>query len=494
MTAPSLLAVHAGLKRAAERRRANELLYFRPYRKQALFLALGAVMDERLLIAGNQLGKTHCGGAEVSYHLTGLYPPDWIGQRYDRPIRAWAAGESSLAVRDIQQAKLCGPPGVENSLGTGLIPKDCFADKPTTSRGVSDAFDTIQVRHHAADGKVDGISTMTFKSYEQGRPKFQGEPVDLIWCDEEPPPDIYSECLTRTTATKGKVLVTFSPLNGPTELVGRFKDQVSPSRGFVTMTIHDAEHIRAEDIPGIIARVPPHERDARIYGIPSMGSGRVFPYTVEQVDEDGIAAGSVPAHWGKLWATDFGIGHPFAAVLLLWDKDNDVIHVQHALRMPDTLPIMHAAAMKTIGAGVPVAWPHDGNQRDKGSGETLASIYKKQGLVMLSTHATFPDGGYSTEAGILDICQRIETGRFKVAKHLAAWFEEFRGYHRKDGLIVKVRDDLMSATRIGVMAIRHARQVPLGSHGRDFSREPKIADGVDFNVFDPNHRDWDVFA
>ena len=44
-----------------------------------------------------------------------------------------------------------------------------------------------------------------------------------------------------------------------------------------------------------------------------------------------------------------------------------------------------------------------------------------------------------------------------MAAHLVDWFEEFRTYHRKDGLIVKLRDDLMSASRIGVMMLRYAR-------------------------------------
>jgi hypothetical protein len=156
---------------------------------------------------------------------------------------------------------------------------------------------------------------------------------------------------------------------------------------------------------------------------------------------------------------DFGIGHPFAAVLLAQDRDHDCIHVLAELKIRGGVPTIRASAMKRIAPNVPVAWPHDGNQRDKGSGRTLTSIYKAEGLKMLSTHATFTTGGYSTEAGIKDMLGRINGGRFKVSDHCREWHDEFQTYHRKEGLIVKVNDDLMSATRIGVMQIRSAKVV-----------------------------------
>jgi phage terminase large subunit-like protein len=112
-------------------------------------------------------------------------------------------------VRDIQQKKLCGEPGVDAAFGTGMIPKAAFADKPSLARGVTDAYDTIQVRH-----KSGGVSVGRFKSYEQGRAKFQGETLDWLWFDEEPPEDVYSEGLTRTVATGGMAYMTFTPLKG----------------------------------------------------------------------------------------------------------------------------------------------------------------------------------------------------------------------------------------------------------------------------------------
>jgi hypothetical protein len=177
-------------------------------------------------------------------------------------------------------------------------------------------------------------------------------------------------------------------------------------------------------------------------------------------------------------------------VLTAWDRDADCTYVLHEIKMSGQTPPYHAAAMKRIAANVPVAWPHDGAAREAGSGDSLAEIYKREGLKMLQNHATHASGGYSTEGGVLEILTRMRDGRFKVSAHLAGWFEEFRLYHRKDGLIVKLNDDLMSATRIAVMARRHGRDAPFGSKvaqtGMPSVRRPE-ADNEYFGYGDVGH-------
>jgi phage terminase large subunit-like protein len=361
-------------------------------------------------------------------------------------------------VRDVQQKKLCGEPGVDELFGTGMIPKDLFVDKPSLARGVTDAYDTIQVRH-----KSGGVSVARFKSYEQGRTKFQGESIDWGWADEEPPEDVYAEFLTRTVATGGMMLHDVHAAEGPLVVVMRFLDEPSPDRGVVTMTIEDALHIPPEERAKIIAAFLPHEREARARGVPMLGSGRIFMAPEESILEPPIEY--IPPHWVKLWGIDFGIGHPFAAVLILWDRDNDVIHVHHTYRSRTRCRSSMRAAMKQIGAAVPVAWPKDGTDREKADGEPLARTTRHD-LMMLPEHATWPDGSVSTEAGILEMDEREKSGRLKVAAHLSDGLEEYRFYHRKDGQIVKLKDDLMSATRIAIMMKRFARAVQLGSRGR----------------------------
>ena len=464
----------AALEIAAKLRVEHRMAFFKPYPKQALFIELSATKKEVMLMAANQYGKSDTGAFAVTCHMTGDYPPWWKGKRWARPTRGWIAGETSLVVRDVQQRKLCGEPGVDSAFGTGMIPKDAFVDKPSLARGVTDAYDTIQVRH-----KSGGVSIGRFKSYEQGRTKFQGETLDWGWADEEPAEDIYAEFLTRISEG-GWLGMTFTPLKGRSKVVLRFIDEPSPDRAVVNATLDEAEHFSADEKARRKAGYLTHERDARAKGIPILGSGAVYQFGEDMIKE--AAIDDLPPHWAKLWGIDFGIDHPFGAVLAAVDRDTDVIHIVAALRMSGAaatvLPLNHATAMRNIAAAVPVAWPHDGHSRDKGSGEELAVLYRKHGLSMLADHATFESGGYSREAAVMEIAERAMSGRLKVAAHLSDWFSEFRLYHRKDGQIVKQEDDLMSATEKIIMARRFARAVPLGSKAPK-RRTGLIADGVD---------------
>lgn len=200
---------------AANRRRRSRLSSYRPYAKQASFHAAGRDHRERLFMAGNQLGKTLAGSFEWAMHLTGLYPDWWEGRRFDGPVRLWAAGETRTSTRDTVQKYLLGEIDLHEGWGTGAIPASLI----TTRRfgTVPEALDFVRVKH-----KSGGISTLLFKAYEQGRAKWQGETLHGVWFDEEPPFDIYMEGLTRTNATGGIVMMTFTPLKGMSDVVRMF--------------------------------------------------------------------------------------------------------------------------------------------------------------------------------------------------------------------------------------------------------------------------------
>lgn len=404
-------------------------------------------------MAGNQLGKTLSGAAEAAMHLTGQYPGWWDGKRFDRPITMLAGSESYELTRDGIQRLMIGPPMSDEQWGTGYVPKLSIVDH-TRRSGVSGALDTVTVKH--ASG---GTSTLLFKAYEQGRGKWQANTVDYVWFDEEPPEDVYFEGITRTNATRGLIAVTFTPLKGMSTVVARYLLEQSPDRAVVTMTIDDAEHYTPEDRAKIIASYPPHEREARTNGIPSLGSGRIFPVEEERIRVEPFV---IPKHWPQIGGLDFGWDHPTAAACLAWDRDADVIYLTKGYRQREATPVIHAAAVKPWGEWLPWSWPHDGNN-DVAAGTNLATQYRQQGLNMLPERATFEDGTNGVEAGIMEMLDRMQTGRFKVFSTVGEFFEEMRLYHRKDGKVVKERDDLISAARYALMMKRNAETEPSGS-------------------------------
>ncbi|MGE3279726.1 MAG: terminase family protein [Alphaproteobacteria bacterium] len=473
-------------KLLADRKQFERWRYFTPTAKQMEFFATGRTHPERLLIAGNRLGKTEAAAYEISRHMTGEYPPWWPGKVYTRPVRVWAAGTSAVQVRETGQEKLCGPVGDPEMLGSGYIPKAAFVGEPTASRSAPNAYDSFQVRH-----KSGGVSRLVFKTYEQERRHWQGAEIDVLWPDEEPPMDLYVEGRTRLGG-KGMTMMTFTPLFGMSDVVRRFFDEQDPLRVMVQYGIKDATFMTEEQREGLIAGYPLHEREARMNGTPVFGEGRIFRVPEEDLRIPAVPRDRIPLHWKKIWGLDFGINHPFAAVLLAWDTENSVkegsgpvgtIYILASIRMKGAIPLQHADAIKKIAPGVPIAWPHDGHARDRGSGESLAPLYKAQGLNMMNTHATHPEGGLSTEAGVAIMDAYMQARQWKVFDNQPEWFQEYGQYHRKDGLIVKTHDDLMSASRIATMMRRYARPVPLGGRFVTRQKGPRMVDGVDFDLF-----------
>jgi phage terminase large subunit-like protein len=442
----------------------DRLKYYKPYSKQRDFHAAGATSRERLLMAGNQLGKTLAGGFEVAMHATGKYPAWWQGKRFDRPTISWACGVTGEVVRDTVQRVLVGRPGQE---GSGSIPKDALVER-VSARGVADQLDAVKVWHVSG-----GVSTIGLKTYQSGREKFQDETLDFIWLDEECPEDIYFECLTRTNVENGPVWLTFTPLLGMSTVVKRFLLERSPDRHITSMTIDDVGHYSAEEKARIIASHPAHELLARTKGVPSLGSGRIFPVAEDTIV---IERREFPNHWPRIGGMDFGWDHPFAAVEVVWDRDSDVVYVSRTHRLREATPVLHAAAIRPWG-NLLWAWPRDGRRETlEGAGIALAEQYKDQGLDMCHEHAQFADGSISVEAGLMLMLDRMKTGRFKVFSHLLDWLEEFRLYHRKDGRVMKEGDDLMAATRYAVMMLRHARtETTYRSFHRDLDDWPMFS-------------------
>jgi phage terminase large subunit-like protein len=275
------------------------------YQQHMEFFRLGKNYATRAFMAGNRVGKTEGGGGyELTLHLTGRYPFWWEGRRFEHPIDAWAAGDTNETVRDILQLKLMGP---EDAYGTGLIPGEDIVRHVRRPNG-GGALDYVMVKHQSG-----GVSRLGFKSYEQGRKAFQGTEKHVILLDEESEEGIRSECAMRLGTTNGLLMETFTPLRGltpivlkylggdaeiPTDRVGRHGDQAMVMAGW-----DDVPHLDAEAKARMLANSEVHLRDARSKGIPSIGSGAIYPIAESEITvEDFVIPRTGRARTAWTWA------------------------------------------------------------------------------------------------------------------------------------------------------------------------------------------------
>jgi phage terminase large subunit-like protein len=195
------------------------------YVKHMEFFRAGLTYRARCFMAANRVGKTFsAGGYELTCHLTGIYPKWWEGRRFRTPIRAWACGKTNETTRDIVQTTLVGDIEYIGSMkrvdGSGVIPRALIgmgAGQLTWKQGVADLIDTVKIKH-----VTGGWSKLGLKSYQQGRGAFEGTAQHVVWDDEEPPMDVYNEQMIRTATTKGVIMLTFTPLEGMSDVVQQF--------------------------------------------------------------------------------------------------------------------------------------------------------------------------------------------------------------------------------------------------------------------------------
>ena len=289
----------------------RKLIHYKPYHWQADFHNAGADNQQRLLMCANGVGKTLCGAAETSMHLTGRYPDWWKGRRFETAVHWWIGSISNQTQRDYTQPALFGA-NLGDGLGTGFIPGECIVGRPRPRQaGIGDVVDMAFVRH--ISGKD---STVTMKTYEQGWRMWQGAAPMGIWIDEQPDETakdekpIFSEIITRIFRSNGIMYATLTPLLGETDMIRHFMTAPAGSgiwwRG---ATWDDAPHLNQEQKEIAKRSYGEHEVDVRTQGVPMMGMGRVFTTPEAEIK---TVAKKVPDQWARIVGIDFGLYHQAA--------------------------------------------------------------------------------------------------------------------------------------------------------------------------------------
>lgn len=223
----------------------------------------------RWVFGGNRSGKTECGAVECIWILRGIHPY----RRNRRDVFGWAVSLSAQVQRDVAQTKILS-----------YLPKSWIADITMLSgRRDSPAGGTVdQIKIKNVFG---GISTLGFKSCDQGREKFQGSSLDFVWFDEEPPRDIYEECLMRVMDRRGDIFGTMTPLKGKTFVYTEIYQnrRRNPEIWHEFMSWADNPFLSKKEIKLLEGVFDGSTLDARRHGKFSEGAGLVYPEFDESV-------------------------------------------------------------------------------------------------------------------------------------------------------------------------------------------------------------------
>lgn len=223
--------------------------------------------------------------------------------------------------------------------------------------------------------------------------------------------------------------------------------EITPSRYRVDAGWADIPHIPEATKKELLASTPPHLREARSLGVPSLGSGAIYPIARSEIT---VPMMPIPPHWPRAYGFDVG-WHRTAAIWGAYDPETWILYLYSEHYRGEAEPSIHADAIRARGKWVPGVG--DAAAASQADGVQMIALYRNQGLDLeLADKAV--------DAGLHDVWSLLSAGRLKVMEHLANWFREYSNYHRDEkGSIVKKDDHLMDATRYLVRSGRARAKV-----------------------------------
>ena len=456
-----------------------------PWQKQAIKMTA----DHRVVgvIASNQSGKSEVATSIVACLATGIIPDWWEGRRLDRPVKIMVAGVDSNHNKNVIQEKLIGINNwrLKQERGTGMIPRDfLWEESAVSTRG--DGLDAIKVKHISG-----GYSEIIFRAYSQGREAAQGFQADVIMIDEQPKDDFWSESLVRTAATNGFVICSFTPLLGMTGLVeelfqlptldgspkDKYGDKYKSGDGWamVRATWEDINHISEGDKVQLRKGFAAYEADARTFGIPIAGHGRIFPFQRGEITYDHREV-VIQDSWEHIVGIDIGHGFgrdPSAAILVAWDKDNEMIYVTNGFSGATDTTRELAKLIVRVEHQCPVAFPADANRSSMNSESTVAQQLRQFDINLLNRPFTNPKGADGKRnnhkmPGIKYMSEMMAEGRLKISAKCTQLLDEIDQYsYTETGKIQDGKDHNIDAMRYAVMSIIQGFGAPLLDTGFD---------------------------
>jgi len=314
----------------------------------------------RWVFGGNRSGKTECGAVEAVYLARGVHPY----RKNRKNVFGWVVSLSQQVQRDVAQKKILHylrPDQIVN-----IVMLSGRKDSPE-----SGVIDQIVVKN-----ALGGTSVIGFKSCDQGREKFQGSSLDFVWFDEEPPKDIYEECLMRVIDREGDIFGTMTPLKGLTFIYEEIylNKRNNPEVWYEFMEWADNPYLSKKEVALLERTLDETTLQSRKLGRFCTREGLVYPEFDESVHV--IEPFDVPKEWQDNISIDPGLRNPLSAHWYAVDYDGNVYVVAEHYKAGEDVDF-HAAAIQRISTEL--GWKRDGNGRlhaliDSAAGQrTLAS-------------------------------------------------------------------------------------------------------------------------
>ncbi len=398
----------------------------------------------RWVFGGNRSGKTECGAVETVWMLRGIHPY----RKNRKNVFGWAVSLSQQVQRDVAQNKILKYLSPDWIVDVTML----SGRKDSPSDGV---IDQIKIRN-----VFGGVSTLGFKSCDQGREKFQGSSLDFVWIDEEPPKEIYEECLMRVMDRRGDLFGTMTPLKGETFIYGEIylNRRNNPEIWSEFMSWDDNPYLPKKEIELLSRSLDASVLDSRRYGKFSCGAGLVYPEFDRSVHV--IPPFDFPKEWQETVSIDPGLNNPLSAHWYAVDWDGNIYVVaEHFAAGKDV--DYHARCIKDISARL--GWKTDfsgrisalidsaANQRTLASVKSVSELFAEKGI------AVNPNVDKNVFAGICRVKEYLTKGNGKpdifIFDTCVNMISEFSGYFWADGDSPVKRDDhCMDELRYFVMS------------------------------------------
>lgn len=405
--------------------------------------------NNRWVFGGNRSGKTECGAVETVWLARGVHP-----YRENRKnVFGWVVSLSQQVQRDVAQKKVL----------SYLSPSD-IVDVIMLS-GRKDSLENGVIDQLFIKNAFGGISTIGFKSCDQGREKFQGASLDFVWFDEEPPKDIYDECKMRLLDKCGCMFGTMTPLKGLTFIYDEIylNENNSDEVWYEFMEWGDNPYLNPKEVQKLTESLPKDLLESRRYGRFRAESGAVYKEFDENVHvlKEPI---KIPREWQDYLSIDPGLNNPLSCHFYAVDYDGNVYVVAEHYEAERTIEY-HAEKIKQIAESL--GWHKNSDGRlealidSAANQKTLAST--KSVTQLFFEHGIACNANVNKEkfAGIARVKEYFSANKIKIFPCCKNLIREIKNYRWGAGDVpVKKDDHALDELRYYVMTRPYRKQLP----------------------------------